>query len=413
MSGKRISETKTRANGAGSFFSFFVLGSGYIIAAKIFDLPPAIVTFIPVAIMILYAVVTKYSPGLRLRDDQTGDNCYYLGFLYTLTSLGMSLYQFDAAGTGEDIIQNFGVAVGSTIAGVALRVLFHQMRQDPEDVEGAARLELAEASRRVRRELDASVRDFASFRRATQQQISEGFIEVHHSLETVTKRLPVTFDELAKNASRPIEEVSENSSSALASLAKTINESLKEAALSLASENQKLAVSTGEISTALQSTACQITAMQTPDKIIEVQLQPIANELSLAVREFGTRLDARAASEDGILKALLDSNNNNESQQEKQRETAETMWSAAKIIQDNTERERDTSETLAEISDVLQNVALQTRTGAEQTDSGTNSMENSQQGGSPIPALESLQRSIDALTISVGEFSAAQKDVAG
>src|SRR5205823_5195428 len=114
------------------------------------------VTSIPVAIMLLYALCVKFLPFFRLREDQAGDNLYYMGFLFTLTSLGVSLYQFRADGPAEEIVQNFGVAVGSTIAGVALRVLFNQMRLDPVDVEQSARLELAEAARRVRKELDGT-----------------------------------------------------------------------------------------------------------------------------------------------------------------------------------------------------------------------------------------------------------------
>ena len=37
----------------------------------------------------------------------------------------------------------------NTIAGITLRILFNQMRRDPVEVEATARLELAEASRRV------------------------------------------------------------------------------------------------------------------------------------------------------------------------------------------------------------------------------------------------------------------------
>jgi hypothetical protein len=64
-------------------------------------------------------------------------NLYYIGFLYTLTSLGVSLWQFSSTEGAETIVTNFGVAIASTIFGVALRVLFNQMRQDPVEVERA------------------------------------------------------------------------------------------------------------------------------------------------------------------------------------------------------------------------------------------------------------------------------------
>ena len=69
--------------------------------------------------MVGYAVLLG-ARLFRLRDDQSGDNLYYMGFLFTLTSLAVSLYQFSAAGSAEQIVQNFGIAIASTIAGITL-----------------------------------------------------------------------------------------------------------------------------------------------------------------------------------------------------------------------------------------------------------------------------------------------------
>ena len=134
-----------------AFMLFVAVGAAYIIAGKLFGVAALLVTFVPVAIMVAYALVITLSRSLRLRDDQLGDNLYYMGFLFTLTSLGVSLYQFSASHAAEEIVQNFGIAIGSTIAGIGLRVIFNQMRRDPVEIERTMRLELAEAARRVRR----------------------------------------------------------------------------------------------------------------------------------------------------------------------------------------------------------------------------------------------------------------------
>jgi hypothetical protein len=143
------------------FFAVVVFGSGYIIVSKLNDFGAFAVTAVPVLIMIGYGVLLG-ARLFRLRDDQAGDNLYYMGFLFTLTSLAVSLYQFSAAGSAEQIVQNFGIAIASTIAGITLRILFNQMRRDPAEVEATARLELAEASRRVRRELESAILEFSS-----------------------------------------------------------------------------------------------------------------------------------------------------------------------------------------------------------------------------------------------------------
>ena len=106
------------------FMVFVAAGCAYIILAKLKGIDAVFVTFVPVATMIAYALLISLARGLRLRDDQSGDNLYYMGFLFTLTSLGVSLYQFSATRAAEEIVQNFGIAIGSTIAGIGLRYCF-------------------------------------------------------------------------------------------------------------------------------------------------------------------------------------------------------------------------------------------------------------------------------------------------
>jgi hypothetical protein len=117
--------------GAVLFLATVLGGASYIVWAKISGVHPVQVTGIPLMLMVLYALALGSARYFRLRDDQAGDNIYYLGFLYTLTSLGVSLWQFSVNDGAEGIVTNFGVAIASTILGVALRVVFNQMRQDP------------------------------------------------------------------------------------------------------------------------------------------------------------------------------------------------------------------------------------------------------------------------------------------
>src|SRR6201987_2237572 len=157
-------------------------------AAKLGGVGRIFVTLVPVLTMIGYAALIWSARNLRLRDDQAGDNLYYMGFLFTLTSLGVSLYQFNAAHAAEEIVQNFGIAIGSTITGNALRVIFNQMRQDPVEVERIARMELADAARRVRRELDSTVVEFGYFRRTAQQAAADSFKQVASTFDRSEER---------------------------------------------------------------------------------------------------------------------------------------------------------------------------------------------------------------------------------
>jgi hypothetical protein len=242
------------------FFLFVVAGCAYVIYSKSIHLSAWETTAIPVVIMLSYAAIIATVRLFRLRDDQAGDNLYYMGFLFTLTSLGMSLYQFRADAAAEEIVRNFGVAIASTIAGVALRVLFNQMRKDPLETEQAARLELADASRRVRRELDNTALEMAHFRRSSQQAMVDGFEEVRRGAEAL------------------------NTSS---------TEALQASVARIAEECGRLVDGISRTSAELGSLAERLAAMETPDHPLGPKIEPVLAELKRSIELLDKRADER------------------------------------------------------------------------------------------------------------------------
>jgi methyl-accepting chemotaxis protein len=159
----------------------------------------------PVVTLLLYVATALLYRRFRLRFDQLGDNCYYLGFLFTLTALSIALYDFKGLQVEiSTIVSNFGVALASTILGVLLRVVFAQMREDPIEVEEQSRYELAQASRELKEELYASVQDMKSFRGLLQQSIAESFDEVNEKSKESILRAAQELSEAARNINREI-----------------------------------------------------------------------------------------------------------------------------------------------------------------------------------------------------------------
>src|SRR5580692_670996 len=233
------------------FMLFVVAGAVYIIAAKLGGVGRTYVTLVPVLTMIGYAVLIWSARSLRLRDDQAGDNLYYMGFLFTLTSLGVSLYQFNAARAAEEIVQNLGIAIGSTITGIALLVIFNQMRQDPVEVERIMRLELADAARRVRQELDSAVVEFGYVRRSAQQAAADSFNHVAEKIDQIATRLLAGIAEVATQSARPLEDASRHSAETIADASSTMVEAIAATARQLAAEMEKLSTSVVGISTTI------------------------------------------------------------------------------------------------------------------------------------------------------------------
>ena len=85
-----------------------------------------------------YVFFVTLVPATKLRTDIAADNVYWFGFLYTLTSLAVAFVD-----EPETILANFGVAIVSTLIGIAARVGLNQLRVDPNEIEEAIRLELS------------------------------------------------------------------------------------------------------------------------------------------------------------------------------------------------------------------------------------------------------------------------------
>src|SRR5262249_16111949 len=245
--------TRSPLFGALLFAAFVIAGAAYIIWANLAGFPGLMVTVIPLVLMILYALVLAAARFFRLRDDQAGDNLYYLGFLYTLTSLGVSLWQFSVNEGAEGIVTNFGIAIASTILGVALRVIFNQMRQDPIEVERTARLELADAARRVKLELDATVFEFSSYRRASQQILEQAAVESTKYIDRVIKELFDGLKDIPRHSAEPLAEASVQSKQVIERLAAALTELLDRSGGAIASQLDRVATAAQSTGQALDS----------------------------------------------------------------------------------------------------------------------------------------------------------------
>jgi hypothetical protein len=264
------------------FFAVVITGSGYIIISKLNDFGALAVTSVPVVIMVGYAVLLG-ARLFRLRDDQAGDNLYYMGFLFTLTSLAVSLYQFSAAGSAEQIVQNFGIAIASTIAGITLRILFNQMRRDPVEVEATARMELAEASRRVKRELESVMLEFGYFRRATQQSVTDAVDEAQESIGKAHKEFSGELKKLSsKRSEQTLDGLNERTVQVL------------DVSRQLVREGEQLAKSTAKIVGAIDSLFVKLASRQTPEQIIQSELAPLIQGLTQALNSLHSSVETQA-----------------------------------------------------------------------------------------------------------------------
>ena len=223
------------------------------------------------------------SPGTRLRLDQAGDNLYYLGFTYTLCSLAITLYRFQATeGTVDYIVSNFGIALATTIVGVVSRVWLHQMRDDPLELERETRSELTEAVSRLRAEIDHAVREFNHFNRTLQQSAQEAIeAQGNVALETLDK------------STKQYAEVAVRAVGHLENCFSTFNKQATE-----------LNTNTAQISTALLALSNRIDDIEAPRDLLSEKLAPIFQRIAEAAEQTAGRVSSERQRNQSVVKLI-------------------------------------------------------------------------------------------------------------
>ncbi|PWJ18338.1 hypothetical protein [Jannaschia seohaensis] len=140
----------------------FLAGALGVVALKLTDLPQWAPALYAACVIVAYAGLTWGLRSARLEPEQIGDNAYYLGFVLTLCSLAYTLWalgevEAEAAFIAE-VVSGFGVALTSTVVGVAVRVFLMQFRLDLVAREREAQMALGEAMSAFRAELAEVIR---------------------------------------------------------------------------------------------------------------------------------------------------------------------------------------------------------------------------------------------------------------
>src|SRR5262249_3188888 len=146
---------------------------------------------------------------------------------------------------------NFGIALVSTIFGIFLRVLVNQLRQDPVEIEREVRLELVDASTRLKSDIHAAILHFNDMRHQMAQIVRESFeISIAQHAEALSKSSTTTvthLEELARKLSAALDEpvnlavdAIKQSSAALKEQSADLTEQLRSVAQELRGASQSL-----------------------------------------------------------------------------------------------------------------------------------------------------------------------------
>ena len=256
-------------------------GAAAIIGLKLHGSSQGQITIVACALIVEYAILVSGILKLRLREDQLADNCYYLGFLYTLISLAWALYEF-RDGTGIDsIIANFGIALFSTITGIVLRVFINQSRRDVLETEQDARMELESAVVRMRGTIDDAVLSLSSFCRVVQQ--------------TAAEQIGLVAGEATKALEQSVVRVGNVSSDAISKIDEAFSE--------FRSHASTLTAAGGETAKAVKALLSRIDKIEAPSDLVTRRLEPAL----ATVEEAANRLSKRLKSDEDLVRTYNES----------------------------------------------------------------------------------------------------------
>jgi len=136
------------------FFALLVGGTVILVGKSFGWLAPWPAAIFAVVSIVVYATFAWLAQRENpVRADRLGDNCYYLGLVYTLASLIASLIMIEQGADVNGLIGNFGVALVSTAAGIVARLILIQLRAETDDVDQRARVALADTANSMQSDL--------------------------------------------------------------------------------------------------------------------------------------------------------------------------------------------------------------------------------------------------------------------
>ena len=283
------------------FIIAFFGGSVGIIILRVLGLNvfwAVLFSFFVMTMYVLFGATKKY----LIRPDILGDNSYYLGFLFTLVSLAYTLYGYASNENEVDtIINNFGIALATTLIGLVFRVYFNQTKEDPAVYEKAISMSLADQASSLIGETARIRNDMTTLRTSIQQSIKEG---VDNSMIALTQSLSSASDiykqQLVKNSEK-MNEVLINNLNSFQSAISSSNATIKDSNDVLLLAIREFKDASNLLTNQLQQYATSIQKIESVENVLSKNLIEPLNNFHITVENVGEKFKASANSMSEII----------------------------------------------------------------------------------------------------------------
>lgn len=235
---------------------------------------------LPILFMLAYVLIGIKSEKPGVSDEKFADSCYYLGFIFTITSIIFSLFDLPHIGDNiNDIAIRFGAAMVSTVLGLAVRVYLVTFKMQLDDAIQAAESTLISSHQKFTEQLIITIEQMQVFQEKVDSTTKETIERVNVQLEQLSKnhaeKLTEFFIDLSEKNQNSLTEALNEVKKATARLSESVDGYSSGMDSNIESIKEKMTTFTNAVSDRLKTTTF-------PDDFF-------ANKLSLPLDEFVSR----------------------------------------------------------------------------------------------------------------------------
>lgn len=252
---------------------------------------------LPLALMAIYIAIGFARQGdSRTSDESFGDSCYYLGFIFTISSIAFALFDvpdLDQAGKLTEVAVRFGAAMVSTFAGIIVRIYLTGFRRDAGQALDQLEDRVIEAADLLRTRMDISADNFRSFDRTIHEHTKDSVTRFTMLHEELGKTLAAEFSSALADTAKGAKEVYGLAAKEMAATADDISAQLRGWSQALLDD---LRLREAETERFLNDIRSRLDRMTLPEDFFASRLQGPANGMADAVKELRARIDEFATS---------------------------------------------------------------------------------------------------------------------
>jgi hypothetical protein len=273
-------------NGASlAFLAALASGLAAILLGQRFDLPLVSVLG-SIGAVLAFACCAPFVERWRVSREQFGDAAYFLGFLFTLLALGVTLWSIRGAVGGapidaQTVVPQFALALGTTVAGLVARMLISGFTPNQEQAVDHAEKALAEASFQLARQMDVLADRMATHVTTTddvirtiQARATEALDAHVQALQPIPARVEAAMEQAVQAATaaveralRPLEASGARSAAALQA---SIEEVAEASASVMSAAAEPIARAAEDVAVQVRRVVATLATLEVPDSAVVV-----------------------------------------------------------------------------------------------------------------------------------------------